>query len=54
MADTVTIGTDADTEHAPDVLTRDGTNRSEAIRRAVLDRIRANRSSGAIPLDPAD
>lgn len=37
MADTVTIRTDADTEHALDVLTRDGTNRSEAIRQAVLD-----------------
>ncbi len=37
MADTVTIRTDADTEHALDVLTRDGTNRSEAIRQAVLE-----------------
>jgi hypothetical protein len=37
MADTVTIRTDADTNHALDVLTRDGTNRSEAIRQAVLE-----------------
>ena len=37
MADTVTIRTDADTEHALNVLTRDGTNRSEAIRRALLE-----------------
>lgn len=37
MADTITIRTDADTEHALDVLTRDGTNRSEAIRQAVLE-----------------
>ena len=37
MADTVTIRTDPDTEHALDVLTRDGTNRSEAIRQAVLE-----------------
>jgi Arc/MetJ-type ribon-helix-helix transcriptional regulator len=37
MADTITIRTDADTERALDVLTRDGTNRSEAIRQAVLE-----------------
>jgi hypothetical protein len=37
MADTITIRTDTDTEHALDVLTRDGTNRSEAIRQAVLE-----------------
>lgn len=37
MAETVTIRTDTDTEHALDVLTRDGTNRSEAIRQAVLE-----------------
>ena len=37
MADTVTIRTDADTEHALDVLTRDGTNRSDAIRQALLE-----------------
>lgn len=37
MADTVTVRTDADTEHALGVLTRDGTNRSEAIRQAVLE-----------------
>jgi len=37
MADTITIRTDADTEHALDVLTRGGANRSEAIRHAVLE-----------------
>lgn len=37
MADTITIRTDTDTEHALEVLTRDGTNRSEAIRQAVLE-----------------
>jgi hypothetical protein len=37
MADTITIRTDADTEHALDVLTRNGTNRSEAVRQAVLE-----------------
>ncbi len=37
MADTITIRTDADTEHALDVLTRDGTNRSEAVRQALLE-----------------
>ncbi|NMO55905.1 ribbon-helix-helix protein, CopG family [Actinoplanes sp. TBRC 11911] len=37
MADTVTIRIDTDTEHALDVLTRDGTNRSEAIRQALLE-----------------
>ncbi|HTZ29229.1 MAG TPA: hypothetical protein VMC83_34835 [Streptosporangiaceae bacterium] len=37
MAETITIRTDAATEHALDVLTRDGTSRSAAIRRAVLE-----------------
>jgi Arc/MetJ-type ribon-helix-helix transcriptional regulator len=37
MADTITIRIDTETEHALDVLTRDGTNRSEAIRQAVLE-----------------
>lgn len=37
MADTITIRTDADTEHALEVLTRGGANRSEAIRHAVLE-----------------
>jgi hypothetical protein len=37
MADTITIRTDAATEHALDVLTSDGTSRSAAIRRAVLE-----------------
>jgi predicted transcriptional regulator len=37
MADTITIRTDEETEHALDVLTREGTSRSAAIRQAVLD-----------------
>ncbi|MFI5620429.1 hypothetical protein [Streptomyces sp. NPDC051567] len=37
MADTVTIRTDSETEHALDVLTRDGSSRSVAIRAAVLE-----------------
>jgi hypothetical protein len=37
MADTITIRTDAATEHALEVLTSDGTSRSAAIRRAVLE-----------------
>jgi hypothetical protein len=37
MADTITIRADAETEHALEILTADGTSRSAAIRRAVLD-----------------
>jgi hypothetical protein len=37
MADTITIRTDPATEHALDILTYDGSSRSAAIRRAVLD-----------------
>lgn len=37
MADTITIRTDPETEHALDVLTHDGATRSAAIRQAVLD-----------------
>jgi type IV pilus biogenesis protein CpaD/CtpE len=37
VTDTITIRTDAATEHALDVLTSDGTSRSAAIRRAVLE-----------------
>ncbi|WP_327306025.1 hypothetical protein OG730_23160 [Streptomyces sp. NBC_01298] len=37
MADTVTIRTDSETEHALDVLTQDGSSRSVAIRAAVLE-----------------
>lgn len=36
MADTITIRTDEETEHALDVLTRDGRSRSAAIRHSVL------------------
>jgi predicted transcriptional regulator len=37
MADTITIRTDEETEHALDVLTHDGSSRSVAIRQAVLE-----------------
>ena len=37
MADTVTIRTDAETEHALAVLTQDGSSRSAVIRQAVLE-----------------
>ena len=37
MADTITIRTDDETEHALDVLTRGGASRSAAIRQAVLE-----------------
>jgi hypothetical protein len=37
VSETITIRTDAATEHALDVLTSDGTSRSAAIRRAVLE-----------------
>jgi predicted transcriptional regulator len=37
MADTITIRTDEETEHALDVLTREGISRSAAIRQAVID-----------------
>jgi hypothetical protein len=37
MVETITIRTDVATEHALDVLTRDGTFRSVAIRQAVLE-----------------
>jgi predicted transcriptional regulator len=37
MADTITIRTDDETEHALDVLTNGGISRSAAIRQAVLE-----------------
>jgi predicted transcriptional regulator len=37
MADTITIRTDDETEHALDVLTSSGISRSAAIRQAVLE-----------------
>ena len=40
MADTITIRTDDETEHALDVLTHDGRSRAAAIRLAVLDAAR--------------
>ena len=37
MTDTITIRTDAATEHALDVLTREGTSRSAAVRQALIE-----------------
>ena len=37
MADTITVRTDEETEHALDVLTQGGVSRSAAIRQAVLE-----------------
>ena len=37
MADTITIRSDIETEHALDILTNDGSSRSAAIRQAVLE-----------------
>ena len=37
MADTITIRSDIETEHALDILTLDGSSRSAAIRQAVLE-----------------
>jgi hypothetical protein len=48
MAGTITIRTDAETEHALQVLTHDGLSRSAAIRQAVL--AAASRSERAAQL----
>ena len=52
MADTITIRTDEETEHALDVLTREGTSRSAAVRQALLEaasrRERASRMRRAV------
>jgi Arc/MetJ-type ribon-helix-helix transcriptional regulator len=40
MADTISVRTDEETEHALDVLTHDGSSRSAAIRQAVLEAAR--------------
>jgi hypothetical protein len=37
MTESITFRTDAETEHALDVLTHDGVTRSAAIRQALLD-----------------
>jgi Arc/MetJ-type ribon-helix-helix transcriptional regulator len=37
MANTITVRTDDETEHALEVLTHDGSSRSAAIRQAVLE-----------------
>ena len=40
MADSITIRTDEETEHALEVLTHDGSSRSAAVRQAVLEAAR--------------
>jgi hypothetical protein len=37
MAETITVRTDAATEHALEILTHDGISRSAAVRQAVLE-----------------
>jgi hypothetical protein len=37
MAETITVRTDAATEHALEILTHDGSSRSAAVRQAVLE-----------------
>ncbi|GAB3942653.1 hypothetical protein GCM10029976_064020 [Kribbella albertanoniae] len=51
MADLITLCTDAELERALDVLTRDGTPRSVAIRRAVVEA--AMRSERAVAMRQA-
>jgi Arc/MetJ-type ribon-helix-helix transcriptional regulator len=48
MADTITIRTDAETEHALDVLTHDGSSRSAAIRHAVLETAQRKERAAAL------
>src|SRR5438046_4409899 len=48
MADTITIRTDEETEHALDVLTHDGSSRSAAIRQALLDAARRRERAAEI------
>ncbi|MEU4394853.1 hypothetical protein [Kribbella sp. NPDC023855] len=48
MADTITIRSDAETEHALDVLTHDGSSRSAAIRQAVLEAALRKERSAAL------
>lgn len=46
MADTITIRPDAETSHALDVLTQDGTSRSAVIRQAIIEAgMRAERAA---------
>ena len=47
MADTITIRTDDETEHALDVLTHGGLSRSAAIRQAVLEAAASRRERAA-------
>jgi predicted transcriptional regulator len=48
MADTITIRTDDETEHALDVLTHGGVSRSAAIRQAVLETASRRERAAAI------
>ncbi|MFF1462533.1 hypothetical protein [Streptomyces sp. NPDC058330] len=48
MADTITIRSDSETEHALDVLTHDGTSRSAAIRQAVLQAAQRQERAAAL------
>jgi Arc/MetJ-type ribon-helix-helix transcriptional regulator len=57
MADTITIRTDEETEHALDVLTREGTSRSAAVRQALLEAASRRERAGrmrreALRMDP--
>lgn len=61
MADTITIRTDSETEHALEILTNEGASRSAAIRQAVLEAAarleRATEMRRAVlrmPLGPVD
>jgi hypothetical protein len=51
MADTITIRTDEETEHALDVLTREGTSRSAAVRRALLEAASRRERAGRMRRD---
>ncbi len=51
MADTITVRTDEETEHALDVLTHDGSSRSAAIRQAVLDAARRHERAAEMRRD---
>ncbi|MDT0318029.1 hypothetical protein [Streptomyces millisiae] len=61
MADTITIRSDSETEHALDILTHDGSSRSAAIRQAVLETAMRRERAAAmrravlrVPLDEPD
>ena len=54
MADTITIRTDDETEHALEVLTHGGISRSAAIRQAVLEAAAGGSGRADAPGSPAD